>query len=234
MPNVDFTRLALALALTMSSTTVDLAGAQQPSPPQASWAGWARCQINVTGPGYTDVQTHTWTITGGTPTVTGAFRVYPGTWSVVGGGSLQRTQGKQTLVARWATNVPSVSAPIAVFERASDKRMFIQARHAQLRGAGSIQGYQQLIIDGKPQTPGKIAAEAFEWAFPEVAVSRPNPNANLIANGSSTPAVNGKVGLMQLAGSQAMASCSWQFSQGAVPAPPPTLTAPSIPTPTAP
>jgi hypothetical protein len=232
MPKVDLTRLALAL--TLSIATVDLAGAQQSAAPQASWAGWARCQINVTGPGYTDQQTHTWMITGGTPIVQGAFSVYPGTWSAVGGGSLQRTQGKQTLMAQWATNSPNMSAPIAVFVRASDKRMFIQARHAQLRGAASVQGYQQLTIDGKPQTPGTIAAEAFEWAFPQVAVSRPNPTASLIANGSSTPVVTGSVGLMQPAGSHATASCTWQFSQGTAPAPPPTLTAQSIPTPAAP
>jgi hypothetical protein len=137
-------------------------------------------------------------------------------------------------MAQWATNTPNMSAPIAVFVRASDQRMFIQARHAQLRGAASIQGYQQLIIDGKPQTPGKIAAEAFEWSFPDITVSRPNPNANLIANGSSTPVVNGSVGLMQPAGSHATVSCTWQFSQGAAPAPPPTLTAQPIPTPAAP
>jgi hypothetical protein len=178
----------------------------------------------VAGPGYTDQQTHTWTITGSTPTVQGAFGVYPGTWSVVGGGSLQRTQGNQTLMAQWATNTPNMSAPIAVFVRASDKRMFIQARHAQLRGAGGIQGHQQVTIDGKPQPPGTIAAETFEWAFPDVTVSRPTPTSNLIANGSSTPVVNGKVGLMQPAASHATASCTWQFSQGAVPAPPPPAT----------
>lgn len=231
MSKVDLARLALAL--TMSIATVDLGSAQQSATPQAPWAGWARCQITVTGLGYSDQQTHTWMITGGTPTVQGVFRLYPGTWSVVGGGSLQRTQGRQTLMAQWATNGPSRSAPIAVFVRASDKRMLISAGHAQLRSAAAIQGYQQVTIDGKPQTPGKIAAEAFEWAFPEAAVSRPNPNANLIANGSSTPVVSGSVGLMQPGGSQATASCTWQFSQGAAPAPPPALTAQPIPTPPA-
>ena len=176
MPKIDLTRLALGLAL--STAAADPAGAQQPAAPQTSWAGWARCQINVTGPGYTDQQTHTWMITGGAPTVVGAFSVYQGTWSDVGGGSLQGSQGNQTRMAQWATNTPNRSAPIAVFVRASDKRMFIQARHTPLRGAASIQGYQQLIIDGKPQKPGQIAAEAFEWAFPDVVVSRPNPNAS--------------------------------------------------------
>ena len=205
--------------------------AQQAAP--AAWSGWARCQITVQGPGYTDQQTHTWTIGGGAPTAQGAFQIYAGTWSVVGGGSLSRTQGTQTLMAQWATNGPNISAPIAVFVRASDHRMFIQARHAQLRSAAAIQGYQQITIAGKPQTPGKIAAEAFEWAFPVIAVSAPvPPDRNATATGSSNPPVSGSVGPMQPAGSQGTASCTWQFGQGsAAPAPPPTLTAQAIPTP---
>jgi hypothetical protein len=223
--------LAAGLALAQFSNG---ALAQQAVP--ATWAGWARCQINVQGPGYTDQQTHTWTIAGGAPTVQGAFHVYAGTWSVVGGGSLSRSQGTQTLRAQWATNAPDISAPIAVFVRASDNRMFIQARHAQLRGTAAVQGYQQLIIDGVPKAPGGIAAEAFEWAFPVIAVSAPvPPDRNATATGSSNSPVNGSVGLMQPAGSQATASCAWQFGQGsAAPAPPQTLTAQAIPTPTQP
>lgn len=231
MLNVDRTRLALVLAGSIAA--VDPAGTQQSVAPSGQWAGWARCQINVTGPGYTDEQTHTWMITGGAPTVAGAFRVYQGTWSAAGGGSLQKTEGKQTLMAQWATSTPSMSGPIAVFVRASDKRMFVRARHAQLRSVAAIQGYQQLIIDSKPQTPAKIASEAFEWAFPEAAVSRPTPNSSRIANGSSTRVVKGCVGFMQPAGSQATASCTWQFSEGAAPPLPPTIAAPPIPVPPA-
>lgn len=202
------------------------------APSTAPWSGWARCEINVNGQGYSDQQTQTWIITGAKSSVSGAFRVYPATWSVVGGGSLQRTQGNQTLMAQWSTTAQNVSGPLAVFVRASDKRMFIQARHAQLRARNAINGYQQLIIDGKPQTPGKIAAEAFEWAFPVVEVSRPKPAAEAIANGSSKPAVNGKVGFMQPAGTQAAASCQWHFGQGAAgPAPPAAVSAEPVPTP---
>ena len=166
----------------------------------------------MSGPGYVDRQTHTWSTTGETATVEGAFHVFRGTWSVVGGGSFERTEGTQTLKAQWATNVPNLDAPIAVFVRASDKRAFIQARHAQLRARG-ITGFQQLIIDGKPQTPGPIAADAFEWSFPVAEVSRPTPTASAVANGSSTPVVNGRVGLMQPADARATAACTWQFSE---------------------
>jgi hypothetical protein len=206
--------------------------AGQQSPPEAPWSGWARCEINVSGQGYSDKQTHTWTISSSASTVSGAFRVYPATWSVAGSGSLQHAQGSQSLMAQWATSAQNFSAPLAVFVRASDRRMFIQARHTQTRAPGSVSGYQQVTIDGKPQKPGTISAEAFEWAFPVVEVSRPKPGDPLVANGSSTPLVNGKVGFMQPAGTQATASCTWQFSQGsATPAPPPPVAAQSPPTP---
>ena len=232
MPKADLARLALAV--TVSLTLVSMCAAQQSSASNGPWSGWARCQINVSGQRYGDQQTHTWMITGGTPTLTGAFRVYPATWSVVGGGSLQHTQGSQTLVAQWATTAQNVSAPLAVFVRASDGRMFIQARHAQMRAPRSVNGYQQQTVDGNVRMPGTIAAEAFEWAFPVVEVSRPKPGANAVANGSSTPLVNGSVGYMQPAGTQATASCTWHFGQGSdAPAPPPTIAALDVPKPAA-
>ena len=222
----------LGFALILSIALVSLAAAQQSAASPGAWSGWARCQINVSGQGYSAQQTHTWMIRGGAPRVEGAFRVYPATWSVVGGGSLHRTQGNQTLTAQWATTAQNLSAPLAVFVRASDGRMFIQARHTQVRAPGSVNGYQQQTIDGNVRMPGAIAAEAFEWAFPVVEVSRPKGSPNAIANGSSTPFVNGKVGHMQPVGTQATASCTWQFGQGSdAPAPPATVAAQDIPKP---
>ena len=229
MPNRKLTLVALVSSVLISLPPLT---AGQQSAVQASWSGWARCEINVSGQGYSDKQTHTWAITSGTSAVSGAFRVYPATWSVMGGGSLQHTQGSQTLTAQWATNGQSVTAPLAVFVRASDGRMFIQARHSQTRAPNSVTGYQQLTIDGKAQKPGMISAEAFEWAFPAVEVSRPKLGDPLVANGSSTPVVTGKVGFMQPAGTQSTATCTWQFGQGSgAPAPPRAVAAQSTPTP---
>jgi len=230
MPQRKFTLLVL-----VSSVLIALAStaAAQQSASQGPWGGWARCEISVSGQGYSDHQTHTWTISSSTSTVSGAFRVYPATWSVAGSGSVQRSQGNQSSIVQWATSAQNLSAPLAVFVRASDGRMFIQARHTQTRAPGAVSGYQQVTIDGKPQKPGTISAEAFEWAFPVVEVSRPKPGDPATANGSSTPPVNGKVGYMQPAGTQATASCTWQFGQGsAAPAPPPAVA--TQPTPTAP
>lgn len=221
----DTCRRFPVLALALATVAFGAHAQQAPSP---SWAGWARCQISVQGPGYTDQQIHTWILTGGPPTVEGAFRIYPGTWSVAGGGSLQRTQGTQTLMAQWATNVQGMSSPIAVFVRASDGRMLLSARHAQLRAQGAVAGYQQVTIDGNRLMPGAISSEAFEWQFPVAN----GPSTSTTLSGSSTPPVTGSVGFMQPAGSRGTASCTWQFGQGAAaPAPPPAVTAQAVPTP---
>src|SRR5580765_7848811 len=107
--------LILTLGLLASAT---LAFAQPP--PAANWRGWATCDITVAGPGYHDQQTQKWRTTGGAPTKRGAFDIYPGTWSVTGGGSLEHTEGSQTLRAEWKRNVTDMSAPISVVVRASD------------------------------------------------------------------------------------------------------------------
>jgi hypothetical protein len=85
------------------------------------------------GPGYSDQQTHTWTRLGGAPTKQGAMQIQAGTWSVTGQGFLEKTEGQQTLKAQWTTNVPGMSAPIAVLIRASDGKRIIKPWHAQLR-----------------------------------------------------------------------------------------------------
>ena len=217
--------LALPLASPGSAQVASRATSQATSP--LGWSGWARCDVNVQGRGYTDQQTHTWVMGGGAPTVQGAFYVYPATWSAAGGGGLQRSQGSQSLSAQWATNVTSMSAPIAVFVRASDGRMLIQSRHAQLRGRDAIQGYQQQTIAGKAQRPAAISLEAFEWAFPLITVP---PKATSVSS-SQSQATNGSVGVMQPAGSQGTASCTWQFGQGsAAPAAPPEVIARAVPT----
>jgi hypothetical protein len=149
------------------------------------------------------------------------MQIQAATWSVTGKGSLEKTEGQQTLKAQWTTNVPGMSAPIAVLIRASDGKRLIKSWHAQLRGRGAVSGSQQLTIDGKPQTPATISLEAFEWAFPAAEA----PATSTTISGSNSPEVTGSVGPMQPAGSQSTASCTWSFGRSsAPPLPPPTLT----------
>ena len=184
--------------------------AQTTGAPELPWIGSARCQLDIRGPGYTDQQIHTWTLTGGTPTIQGAFRIYAGTWSVTGSGSFQRTQGTQTITRQWTTNAQGMSAPIAVVLRASDGAFLIQTGHGQLRASGAVTGSQQMTIDGKPQPPSQIVADVYEWAFPRAEGAATSTS---IA-GSSTPDANGSLGYLQPSDARPTATCSWQFVRG--------------------
>ncbi|HEV8598194.1 MAG TPA: hypothetical protein VGQ69_02430, partial [Gemmatimonadales bacterium] len=85
-------RYQLGFCVSLSVAAAGVVYARQaPASQLLPWAGWARCQVNVQGPGYSDQQTHTWIVTGGSPRVEGAFRIFPATWNVVGAGSLQKT-----------------------------------------------------------------------------------------------------------------------------------------------
>ncbi len=117
-------RFVTTLAVLVTSS----ASAQAPrTAPLQPWSGSARREIAVQGPGYSEQQTPTWTMLGGAPTKQGAMQIQAATWTVPGKGSREKTQGQQTLKAQWTTNVPGMSAPIAVLIRASDGKANHQA-----------------------------------------------------------------------------------------------------------
>jgi hypothetical protein len=195
----------LALALLLSAG---------PSPAQTTapktWNGSASCDVTVTGPGYNDQQTHKWAMTGAAPTKSGAFDIYPGTWSVSGGGSLDRTQGSQTLHAEWKRSVAGMSAPISVIVRASDGAILIGAGHAQLRAANAVSGTQEVRVDGKVTGHSQIGLEAFEYAFPSTQSAAKSTQ----VSGQKSDSPSGSFGPMQPAGSKVQVSCNWSFQQG--------------------
>ncbi len=206
-------RIALVVATSIvfpaPSSAQRNAAAPSIAPAPTPWTGWARCDIDVGGAGYNDRQTHLWMLSGVAPTVQGAMRIYPATWSVVGQGSLTRSNGRQSLAADWTKSVPGESALIAVIVRASDGRMLIKPWHAQLRVRDAVTVTQQLTIDGVAQKPSAIGVEAFEWSFPTVEDSA----GAVQTNGTSSPLVAGPVGPMQPAGARGTSSCSWQFDR---------------------
>ena len=73
------------LAAVFGSSTLSSQTAQ--AQPSGQWAGSATCTLKTTGPSYSDLQIHTWTI-GYPPFVTtlGAYTRYHYTWTVTGGG----------------------------------------------------------------------------------------------------------------------------------------------------
>jgi hypothetical protein len=151
-----------------------------------------------------------------------AMQVYPGTWSVTGRGVLQGVLGLQTTTMQWSTNVPSMSAPMAVFVRASDNQLIIKAWHSQLRAHNAVSGSRQVILSGSAQNPSLVSFPEYEWQFP---IIQDAPTSTNVSGTSSTPTAAG-IGPMQPAGLQATANCMWQFtknSNGSQPA----MTAPS-------
>ena len=175
----------------------------------ATWSGSAKCEVAITGAGYTDQQTQVWTMTGAAPTKSGAFNVYPGTWTVTGRGSLVRTQGSQTLRADWQRNVSAMSAPLSVVTRASDGAVLIVTGHAQLRAKDGIAGNQETSVDGRPTTRKAFAVEAFEWAFPSMQGAARSTH----LSGQKSDAPPGSFGPMQPAGASVRVNCTWDFQQ---------------------
>ena len=157
-------------------------------------------------------------ITGGAPRVEGVFRIYPATWTVVGGGSLQtRTQPPSNVTGQWTTNGQSSNAPIAVWMR-GDGHIVFTLRHEQLRIPNGFIGSRSFTVDGK-QGPGQaIAAETYEYRFQPI----DDAPANTIS-GSSTLAIPSSNAFAPVPqpGSTASAACSWQFVQSATPIAPP-------------
>lgn len=172
------------------------------------WAGQAQCQLSVQSPSYSYQEVQNW-ILSGTPTMQGAMQVYPGTWSVTGQGVQQSVLGLQTTTMQWSTTVPPMSAPLAVFVRASDNQLIIKAWHAQLRADGAISASRQVLLSGKAQNPSLLSFPAYEWQFP---IIQDAPTSTNVRGSSSTPTTAG-IGPMQPAGLQAMVECQWQFTK---------------------
>ena len=205
------TRIAPAFVLLAFILNVDTILFSQSSAITGPWSGQAQCQITVQGPyGYNYSETQTWALNGGQPTMQGAMNILPATWSVTGQGSFQKTTGSQTLVGQWKTNASPISAPLALFIRASDGMLILKSWHSQLVAHGSVIGTQQMYINGVAQTPGAISGGASEWQFPFSQV----PSNSTSISGSTTVATNGPVGLMQPGGSQGTAACTWNFAAG--------------------
>jgi hypothetical protein len=155
---------------------------------------------------------------GGAPRVEGVFRIYPATWSVVGGGSLQpRTQPASNVTGQWTTNGQSSNAPIAVWMR-GDGRIVFTLRHDQLRVPNGFTGSRAYTVDGKQQPSAAITAETYEYRFQPI----DDAPANTIS-GSSTLAIPSSNAFAPVPqpGSTATAACSWQFVQSATPIAPP-------------
>lgn len=205
-------RMALLCALAASSGMAQA----------ASWNGWARCRVEITGTGYNNIETHTWMVSNvrsNSPTDYG-----PGNWTQVGSGTANRGNSAQSEHVEWAINSSSADGRFVV--QVNNGMATIRPVHAQLTQAHGITGYGQLTIAGSgPQRPALIDGTQWEYPFPVVTG---NATGTTLQGTSSLP-VNGAWGYQQASGSNAVANCEWNFANGSVPAPPPPV--PVTPTP---
>src|SRR6266496_4093849 len=171
----------------------------------ALWTGHAQCQLTMQERGYAHQEVQTWTITGNTQSAPGSIQAYPASWTVTGGGSVQRMQGTQPLAARWNTNVPAINGTLAIFVRASDKRLVIKSYHAQLVAPGGISTVRQV---GGAQT-----SASYEWQFP---VIEADPDSSTVS-GTGTVIISGGLIPMQSPSTNNTANCKWEFSKGGEP-----------------
>ncbi len=223
------TNLRLLLVAILSSVVAER-GSTQTSAADGPWAGWAQCQLTAQGQGYANQQTHTWVLTGTTPTVEGAFRLYPATWTVAGQGSRQRVMGDgRTVVEQWTTAGPPRPAPISVWIRGSDATLRFTSRHAQLRSQGAATGTStaRSTNGNVPDQTTQIGYDVYEWTFPAI---EDVPAKTTTVSGSPGPRpLTGSIAPGQPPGTSLTEACSWQFVQGALVATQPPLP-PSIST----
>lgn len=171
----------------------------------ALWSGSAQCTLTMQSDGYAHQETQTWTIAQGAQPLPGAMPAYPASWTVTGGGGSQRMQAAQVLAARWTSAVPAINAPIAIFVRASDRRLIIKAWHSQLTAPGAVSTVRQI---GGAQS--SLALAATEWPFPAIEADENSTE----VRGTGTVIVPGSLMPMQLASATGTANCAWQFNKG--------------------
>ena len=141
------------------------------SAPDGPWAGSAQCVLSAKSTGYTETETHTWTLTGAPPTINGAFREYPATWAVSGSGRRVTVAGVHgTTTEQWHTSVAGVNAPISIWVRASDGALMITSRQGQLRAPGATTVVRTFTPSDplQPDSTSEYTKDAAEWGFPVI------------------------------------------------------------------
>jgi len=200
----------VAVVLTLSARA-----SMQTTGTTAVWQGWLQCQVTTQADGFTNRQTHTWTITG-PPVIVGAIAEYPATWTVTGEGAQRGvTPGQAT--GQWTSSGSMPSARIGIFIRASDNRLVALLRSSQLTVAGATSGTQQVAGESR-----RISLAVSEWR-PLPAIEDAPASTHL--TGSTPMPITNRIDMLQPASATGQTDCSWDFAQSpSVPAPVPAVT----------
>jgi hypothetical protein len=209
MPN----RSCLPLVL-LSLMTATAAFAQTPPPPVSQpWAGWARCQLSIQGPGYAHSETHLWTITGA-GIQRANMEIYPTRWTVSGVGSLARDNGPTRVSAQWSGTGTLPNVEIG-FTRHLNRITFQRwTGHGPAREA--FRGAETRTTNGTGVSR-MLRLDVQQWTFP---AGQTTLTSTRITGSNSVP-FNGARGPMGPTGAFGTAACTWDFARGASPSSPP-------------
>jgi len=182
----------------------------------AVWNGWARCEITTRGPGYEQIDTHTWIVNGASGNTPATFGT--GSWQASGKGNINQGNPAQTSMrGEWAIN-GMAAAPTAKFMAVvNGATVSIRPAHSQLRTTGGIVGYVQQTINNSPRSPTTISGTTWEWQLPNIQGSATGQT--LIGTSSGTHPIGWAY--MQASGSTVASACQWSLGNGFFPPPPP-------------
>jgi len=215
----------VSLSALLGFVAADLASAQTGAASDGPWSGWAQCEVTAqfTGPGqaYLNRQTHTWMLTGTTPTSGTDIKVYPATWTVSGGGSSQRDQGAgRTTTDSWVT--AGRAMPDTITFRVDANGVLHIASPAGLRSTDAINGTRvaQSTNGNAPAQTTAIAMYVDEWQpFPDI---QDVATKTVIAEAATPRAINVSIAPGPAPpGTATTVACSWNFVRGGAATPPP-------------
>ena len=204
---------ALVMTIVAMSATRDLR-AQRPSPAEEPWSGQAQCVVVGKWADYLDEQTHTWRLTGESPTPAprGSAQMYftwPAMWSVQGRGSKTFPSREPIATGREQTERWTIASAMNISLRITDLgngRLRIGAEGQRGAPLGSLRVTE---VSGRTRD-----ASVQPWPFPAIE----DEAAKGTISGSSTrtyPEGFG-VGWGQPPKAITTATCTWTFARGGV------------------
>lgn len=186
--------------------------AAQAQPKPKGWSGWARCELEILGPGYTNRETHDWVVINAP-----VGRTTTGLWTVSGSGELATS----AQLSRWnlSAAVSAGQSTDFLFQEAAGQVSIAQTSSPY--ASDGIAGYTIPSMGGMMP----ILANQHQWAFP--AVSGLAARNELKGSSSRTGAPGW--GYLRASGSQMVHRCMWWFMNNSVPAAPPSVTSQTFP-----
>jgi hypothetical protein len=178
------------------------------------WSGQVQCELRVQTPGYQDVQTQTWVLSGSAPIARNNFRDYPATWTVSGNGSrtpLPGVPGGGGSTDTWTRSGTDANAYLTIFEPVGTRNLRIAPGQIPVRASAGLAVTTEVRVPGGATTPiSSSTADADEWRFPYLDAV---PNGGTMS-GSRTQVRAALVGWRQPAGAPVTETCAWSFTQG--------------------